>query len=292
METSRLAKQHGIHTLVQVRILHFAGRCRRTLRCDRHLQRVAEVDGRRLGTERSPRGGFNRYSTPRSWSSNEGKHVEVSTLMVTDANDTVEEAKRVADWVLTNLSDTVPMHFVRFHPTTSTRTCQRTPVDRLEDARRAVLSHGNPLLLCGKRLRHRIGAYVLPWLRHPADRTVWSECQICRPRRSGCCGSSASESSTTFAWSMPRRCKVNIGSSWKHGWDLAIASIATSGGMATSRPFTSKSSTLRTNRVCCLIAGSTRLQASHFRETSRLAPMKVSASSFPKDIRTRVASKC
>ncbi len=72
----------------------------------------------------------------------QGKHVEISNLMVTDANDTVEEAKALADWVLTHLSDRVPLHFVRFHPDYKYTHVERTPIDRLQAAREAALAMG------------------------------------------------------------------------------------------------------------------------------------------------------
>jgi pyruvate formate lyase activating enzyme len=71
-----------------------------------------------------------------------GKHVEVSTLMITDISDNEETARRVADWVLTNLSSAVPVHFVRFHPDYKLRDTTRTPVDRLEKAREVGLQMG------------------------------------------------------------------------------------------------------------------------------------------------------
>jgi pyruvate formate lyase activating enzyme len=45
-----------------------------------------------------------------------GKHVEISNLLITDLNDSEDDVKRMASWVLDNLSDKVPLHFVRFHP--------------------------------------------------------------------------------------------------------------------------------------------------------------------------------
>ena len=72
----------------------------------------------------------------------QGKHVEISNLMVTDANDSEEDARRVADWVLTNLSDEVPIHFVRFHPDYKYTHVDRTPIERLTRARAAVLTMG------------------------------------------------------------------------------------------------------------------------------------------------------
>lgn len=72
----------------------------------------------------------------------QGKHVEVSSLLVTDANDTEEDAKRLADWVLTNLSPETPVHLVRFHPDYKYTHVDRTPIDRLERAREAAMKMG------------------------------------------------------------------------------------------------------------------------------------------------------
>ncbi len=72
----------------------------------------------------------------------QGKHVEVSSLLVTDANDDDESTKRLADWVLTNLSEDTPVHLVRFHPDYKYTHVQRTPIDRLERARELAMSMG------------------------------------------------------------------------------------------------------------------------------------------------------
>jgi pyruvate formate lyase activating enzyme len=71
-----------------------------------------------------------------------GKHVEVSTLMITDISDDPDTARRVAEWVLTELDSTVPAHFVRFHPDYKMRNTTRTPVDRLERAREIAVGMG------------------------------------------------------------------------------------------------------------------------------------------------------
>lgn len=71
-----------------------------------------------------------------------GKHLEVSTLMITDISDDEATARKVADWVLTNLSSSVPVHFVRFHPDYKMRDSIRTPVDRLEQARKVGIAMG------------------------------------------------------------------------------------------------------------------------------------------------------
>jgi len=71
-----------------------------------------------------------------------GKHVEVSTLMITDLSDDEATAKKVTEWVLTELDDRVPMHFVRFHPDYRMRDSVRTPIPRLIRAREVARSIG------------------------------------------------------------------------------------------------------------------------------------------------------
>ena len=74
--------------------------------------------------------------------SRSGRHLELSNLMVTDANDTAEDAQRVADWVLENCSADTPLHFVRFHPDYKYTRVTRTPLERLARAREVALSRG------------------------------------------------------------------------------------------------------------------------------------------------------
>ena len=71
-----------------------------------------------------------------------GKHVEVSTLMITDISDNDVTASRIADWVLTNLDSSVPVHFVRFHPDYRMRDTIRTPIPKLISAREVGLEMG------------------------------------------------------------------------------------------------------------------------------------------------------
>ena len=72
-----------------------------------------------------------------------GRHLEISNLMVTDLNDSEEEALKIADWILDDLGDPdVPLHYVRFHPDYRYTHVPRTPVDRLERARENALARG------------------------------------------------------------------------------------------------------------------------------------------------------
>ncbi|MFX0195083.1 MAG: AmmeMemoRadiSam system radical SAM enzyme [Candidatus Hodarchaeota archaeon] len=71
-----------------------------------------------------------------------GIHLELSNLMVTDLNDSEEDARAVAQWHLENTSADVPLHFVRFHPAYQYKDVPRTPIDRLERARKIALEMG------------------------------------------------------------------------------------------------------------------------------------------------------
>ena len=103
----------------------------------------------------------------------EGKHVEISNLMVTDSNDSVDEAKALAEWVLENLSDRVPLHFVRFHPDYKYTHVGRTPIDRLYAAREAALEMGIKYCYLGNVYDDQAGT------------TLCSECGVTLVKRYG-----------------------------------------------------------------------------------------------------------
>ena len=69
-------------------------------------------------------------------------HLELSELVVTDVNDSEEEAKRTAKWVLEELSPEVPLHIVRFHPSFKYLEKPRTPIDRLRRFRTVLKEEG------------------------------------------------------------------------------------------------------------------------------------------------------
>jgi pyruvate formate lyase activating enzyme len=71
-----------------------------------------------------------------------GKHVEISTLMVTDLSDNEDTARDVARFVGEELGPEVPTHFVRFHPDYKMTDTVRTPIDRLERARQVAMDMG------------------------------------------------------------------------------------------------------------------------------------------------------
>ncbi len=63
-----------------------------------------------------------------------GRHLEVSQLLVMELNEKSEDIKRTIDWVLQNLGDKVPLHFVGAHPAFKYTHVERTPISILLNA--------------------------------------------------------------------------------------------------------------------------------------------------------------
>lgn len=70
------------------------------------------------------------------------KHLELSNLCVTGMNDNMTEVDRVIRWVLDELDENVPLHFVRFHPDYKYTKVERTNVEFLKKARERALQSG------------------------------------------------------------------------------------------------------------------------------------------------------
>ena len=70
------------------------------------------------------------------------RHLEISNLIVTGLTDVVEEVRLLARWVKNELSDRVPVHFVRFHPAYKYTVVPRTPIEFLEEAKKIALEEG------------------------------------------------------------------------------------------------------------------------------------------------------
>ncbi len=85
-----------------------------------------------------------------------GKHVELSTLMITDISDNEESARQISEWILTHLDATVPTHFVRFHPDYKMRDTIRTPIPNLIRAREIGMEMGLEHVYLGN-------VYDTPW---------------------------------------------------------------------------------------------------------------------------------
>ncbi len=77
------------------------------------------------------------------------RHLEISNLMVTELTDKIEEVRLLARWIKNELSDQVPVHFVRFHPAYKYTHVSRTSIDFLEQTRQAASEEGLQYIYIG-----------------------------------------------------------------------------------------------------------------------------------------------
>jgi pyruvate formate lyase activating enzyme len=67
---------------------------------------------------------------------------EITNLMIPGENDEPDETRRLCDWIVENLGDSVPLHFTAFHPDFKLMDKPATPPATLKRARRIALSAG------------------------------------------------------------------------------------------------------------------------------------------------------
>jgi len=65
---------------------------------------------------------------------NEGAWLEITNLLIPDANDNPEEIRKMCIWIKENLGSEVPLHFSRFYPSFKLANLPPTPVEKLEEA--------------------------------------------------------------------------------------------------------------------------------------------------------------
>ncbi len=68
--------------------------------------------------------------------------LEITTLLIPGENDSDDELKAMADWIVENLGDEVPLHFTAFHPDFMMRDKNPTPHSTLIKARKIALNAG------------------------------------------------------------------------------------------------------------------------------------------------------
>ncbi|MBI2809429.1 MAG: AmmeMemoRadiSam system radical SAM enzyme [Candidatus Melainabacteria bacterium] len=67
---------------------------------------------------------------------------EITNLIIPDENDSFEEIERMCDWIVTNLGDSVPIHFTAFHPDYRVQHRSATPHQTLIRARDQAIKAG------------------------------------------------------------------------------------------------------------------------------------------------------
>lgn len=71
-----------------------------------------------------------------------GIWTELVILIIPTLNDSTDEIRKMATWVVKHMGPDVPMHFSRFHPTYRVKNLPPTPVQTVERARKVALDAG------------------------------------------------------------------------------------------------------------------------------------------------------
>ena len=69
-------------------------------------------------------------------------HIEITNIVIPTLNDSMEKIHQMCKWIINELGENVPVHFVRFYPLYKLSNLPRTPVSTLDKARDTALSAG------------------------------------------------------------------------------------------------------------------------------------------------------
>jgi pyruvate formate lyase activating enzyme len=80
--------------------------------------------------------------------------LEIVYLVVPTLNDDLKTIREMSYWIKNNLSEDVPIHFSRFHPTYMLKNLQPTPISTLENIRKTALDAGLNYVYIGNVVGH------------------------------------------------------------------------------------------------------------------------------------------
>jgi pyruvate formate lyase activating enzyme len=120
---------------------------------------------------------------------------EITTLIVPTYNDSREEIKDLCRWVRKTLGTRVPLHFSRFVPMYKLQNLPRTPVGKLEEARKIALDEGIQFVYCSNVAPHEANLTYCPRCKKPiidrlgfkllSNKVVRGRCGYCRAKIPG-----------------------------------------------------------------------------------------------------------
>ena len=68
--------------------------------------------------------------------------VELTTLLIPNENDSMDEISKMSQWIIDHCGDSVPLHFTKYHPDYRMMNNPATPQSTLETARKIALDCG------------------------------------------------------------------------------------------------------------------------------------------------------
>ena len=101
--------------------------------------------------------------------------LEITNLMIPTLNDSEEETKQLAGWILENLGDEVPLHFTAFHPDFKLRDKPRTSHECIHRARLLAIEMGLKYVYEGNVLCEESQTTYCPHCRKGLIRRSWHD---------------------------------------------------------------------------------------------------------------------
>jgi len=93
-----------------------------------------------------------------------GVHLEIVNLVIPTLNDSPDDLRELARWVVTELGPDVPLHFSRFYPQYRLTNLPPTPVETLEEARSIAMEEGARYVYVGNVPGHPAESTYCPGL--------------------------------------------------------------------------------------------------------------------------------
>ena len=89
-------------------------------------------------------------------------HLEISQLVITDLNDSEQDARETARWVAKNIGVNTPLHFVRFHPNYKYMHVDRTDPEALYIAQKVAVEEGMKYVYIGNLYEEEVADTLCP----------------------------------------------------------------------------------------------------------------------------------
>jgi Pyruvate-formate lyase-activating enzyme len=113
--------------------------------------------------------------------------LEITTLLVPDANDSDAEIEALTQWIAGHLGPDVPLHFTAFHPDWKMRDRPPTPPQTLTRARRIALGNGLRFVYTGNVHDREGGSTFCPGCGARVIERDWYELGEWKLDAQGCC---------------------------------------------------------------------------------------------------------
>jgi pyruvate formate lyase activating enzyme len=108
-----------------------------------------------------------------------GFHIEITDLIIPRIGDNLEDARKLVKWIIENLGEETPIHFLRFFPSYLLNNLPPTPIETLEKHAKIAKEEGLKFVYignvpghplentycpsCGKAVIERYGIEVVGW---------------------------------------------------------------------------------------------------------------------------------